>query len=100
MFSTRSQTEGSEPGLLFNLPRLVDRLVDDVEHPDASVEHESGWALSLYSSGRVILENLEDDSIEPMHCDLSRDLMLIAAVAVAVGSPGSINTFGWLPGYG
>jgi hypothetical protein len=100
MFSTRSQTEGSEPGLLRNLPSLIDRLVEDVEHPDAAVEHESGWAVSLFASGSVILENLEDDSVEPKHCDLSRDLMLIVAVAVAIGSPESVESFGWLPGYG
>lgn len=86
--------------MLRNLPQLIDGLVDDLEHPDASVEHESGWSLSLFWSGRVVLENVEDECIQPAHCDLSRDLMLVAAVAVAVGEPDAIGTFGWLPGYG
>jgi hypothetical protein len=100
MFNIRNQADGSEVGELQSLPLLVDGLFEDIEHPDVSVEHESGWALSLFASGLVVLENVDDDSVEPTHCQLSRDHMLIAAVAVAVGSHESIRYFGWLPGYG
>lgn len=32
---------------------------DEVEHPDVSLIHESGWSLSAYPNGTLLWENLE-----------------------------------------
>jgi hypothetical protein len=41
---------------------LLDSLaVRDPEHPEVSLNHESGWTLSVFGSGLVVLENVETD---------------------------------------
>lgn len=40
---------------------LDERSVDEADHPDISLVHDpSGWSLSVYPSGIVTLENLDD----------------------------------------
>ena len=39
---------------------------EEAEHPDLSLTHDpSGWALTLYPSGIVTYENLDDDDHQP-----------------------------------
>ena len=38
----------------------LDEPLDD-EHPNVSIEHESGWGLSAFQSGLLVWENVEDD---------------------------------------
>jgi hypothetical protein len=33
--------------------------VQDPEHPDVSLNHESGWSASVFGNGLVVLENVE-----------------------------------------
>jgi hypothetical protein len=43
---------------------------DDPEHPDVSLSHESGWSLSVFQSGLVVWEYVEEageERIEPRH---------------------------------
>lgn len=49
----------SEPRMLEVLKELE---ADDPEHPDCWLTHESGWTLSVGGSGRVIYENLSEES--------------------------------------
>jgi hypothetical protein len=50
-------------------PERIDDLVreldgpEDDEHPDVSVDHESGWSLSAFPSGLVILGNAEESAL-------------------------------------
>lgn len=46
--------------------RILDGLsASDDEHPDVSLSHESGWCLSAFASGLLVLENMEDGSASP-----------------------------------
>ena len=86
------------------LDGLIAELHDDpsdVEHPSVSVVHESDWALAVYGSGLVTLENVEDLGINPRHMRLgrpedSRDLL----AALAQGDLDRVFNADWLPGYG
>ncbi len=45
---------------------VLDSLLDEVdtmdpEHPDVAIRHESGWAIGVFTRGRVIWENVEED---------------------------------------
>lgn len=50
------------------IDRIIAELDDppDDEHPDVSIEHESGWGLSAFQSGLLVWESVEGDS-EPRH---------------------------------
>lgn len=43
----------------------------DEEHPDVSLKHESGWALSVFPDKFVRWENAEPDQPEPVDASLS-----------------------------
>jgi hypothetical protein len=36
--------------------------IDDKEHPDVALTHESGWCLSAFPSGLLVWENDETNS--------------------------------------
>jgi hypothetical protein len=39
-----------------------------VDHPDVALVHDpSGWSISVYPSGVVTLENLEDEDADPLY---------------------------------
>jgi hypothetical protein len=57
---TFAERDGSEErGRLWRLPNVIDQLdgEEDIEHPDVTVSHESGWSVSLYLSGLIVLGN-------------------------------------------
>jgi hypothetical protein len=90
-----------EKGQLRQVPRLLDELLDsEIEHPDVAVTHESGWSLSCFPSGAIVLENVEDDDPRPRHLYCDRDLQLVAATAVSVGCFEQLDDWPWLAGYG
>jgi hypothetical protein len=91
-----------EPGRLWALPRLVDQLdkAEDIEHPDVSVTHQSGWSVSLFRSGAIVFENVEEADSTPVHLYATRDEQLIASTAVATGRRDLIADWPWLPGNG
>lgn len=72
----------------------------DDEHPDVSIEHESGWGLSAFQSGLLVWENVEEDGgarhIRAVPRDHVRDLFR----RVAAGEIDVVEAEPWLPGYG
>ena len=45
----------------------LDIRVEDIEHPDVSLTHETEWCLSAFSSGLLIWENLEAEDETAKH---------------------------------
>jgi hypothetical protein len=77
---------------------LEELSVADAEHPNVSVTHESDWCLSIFRSGFVVLENLEDG--EPMHhrpADSKQTIEIM--VEVATGRIDEARSRPWHPGY-
>jgi hypothetical protein len=86
----------------YPIERFADLLgelsVADSEHPDIAVVHESEWSLTVYRSGFVVLENLEDG--EPMHLGpLDRDRTIELMIGVAEGRIAELQSEPWRPGY-
>ena len=82
-----------------DFPNLLDELsrADD-EHPDVSVSHESEWSLSVYKSGFLVLENLEEG--EPIHLGpLDRNAVIRLMVGVAEGRIDEVRSHPWRSGY-
>ncbi len=73
----------------------------DPEHPDVSVSHESGWTISVFTRGRVIWENVEEDrDVGARHLDgmaISEIKSLLAALAQ--GRVHEVESYPWIPGY-
>lgn len=75
----------------------LDEPLDD-EHPDVSIEHESGWALSAFQSGAVIWENVEDES-EPRHMThVPRGRVRELFRRLAAGDLEAVEAEPWSPG--
>ena len=50
------------------LAQLDDPAAEDAEHPDVALIHDpSGWSISAFPGGTVILENLEDEDEAPLY---------------------------------
>lgn len=72
----------------------------DGEHPDVSVKHETEWCLSLFSSGLLVWENVEED-IAPRHMTgVSRETVMSLWTALAEGNLSLIDQQPWVAGYG
>ena len=70
----------------------------DPEHPDTWLSHESGWTLSVYESGLVILENMESEE-EPRHqVGVSREKALELWLKLSRGEIAAVNQEPWCPG--
>jgi hypothetical protein len=79
---------------------LAELDADDPEHPDVALEHENGWALSAFSSGLVVFENVETDD-EPRHMSgVSRADVAELWRLLAVGNFAHLESRPWLPGCG
>lgn len=85
---------------LASLVDLLDELGNaDTEHPDVAVGHESGWTLSVYPNGLVVLEDVESDS-EPMHrAGVSKEEALGICLLVALGRLDRVRSLQWETGY-
>jgi hypothetical protein len=74
--------------------------VDDAEHPDVSLSHESGWTLSAFPSGLVVWENVECET-EPRHRrGVSRPEVRRLWLLLAGGDIASVDAYTWDQGYG
>jgi hypothetical protein len=84
---------------MYRFAALLDELANaDGEHPDVAVTHESEWSLTIYRSGFLVLENLEDG--QPMHLDPSnREETLDLMVALAEGRIEDVKSRPWRDGY-
>ena len=79
---------------------LYDELVvQDDEHPNVSVEHETAWSLGAFSAGLLVWENVEAG--EPRHMrNVSREDVIRLWCLLAPGDIDAINGEPWLDGYG
>src|SRR5688572_18750115 len=72
----------------------------DREHPDTWLTHESGWTLSVYESGLLVWENLED-SVGPRHLlGVPRQKTIELWIKLAEGEIAPIEKEPWRPGAG
>lgn len=75
--------------------------LDDVdhEHPDVAVTHESEWGLSVFGTGLVVWENVEEG--EPRHlAQVSRQEARRLLGLLAQGDLDAVEQQDWQPGYG
>jgi hypothetical protein len=87
-----------DDGALEDLPGLLDELADaDDEHPDISVQHESGLSLSVFGGWRLVLEDLETGTDPAWLSTEDRGAVLAVMEQVARGDAGAGLT--WEPGY-
>jgi hypothetical protein len=95
--SWTGQIEKEYPSARFG--ELLDQLSKaDAEHPDVAVTHESEWSITVYKSGFVVLENLEDG--EPTHLGpLDKTAIVQLMVAVAEGRIDELQAMPWVAGY-
>jgi hypothetical protein len=81
------------------IAELNDRL-DDKEHGLVSVEHESGWNLSLSLGRSLIWENVEDPDVQPRHMhSVPAELTLRLWWLLATGQFEAISAEPWINGY-
>jgi hypothetical protein len=74
--------------------------VDDDEHPDVALKHETEWCLSAFPSGLLVWENVEGDS-GPRHMKcVPRERVLRLWLELAQGDIAAVEAEPWLPGYG
>jgi hypothetical protein len=80
---------------------LLDELEgEDPEHNSVAVSHESGWTISAFPSGRMVLENVEELS-DPRHrFERSRAAILRMFREIAEGHLETVEAEGWGAGYG
>ena len=80
---------------------LLDSLLaQDFEHPDVSVQTESGWCISAFESGLVVLENVETGE-GPWHLPDQRvDQVLGLWTKLVSGDLTSVRSAPWANGYG
>ena len=93
------RTAGDSRLAIERFETLLDELEHaDDEHPDISVTHETEWSLSVFGSGFVVFENLEDGH-HPRHAGpLDRAAVLRLTVAVAEGRIADVESESWSPG--
>jgi hypothetical protein len=72
--------------------------IEEADHPDLSLVHDpSGWSLTLYPSGVVTYENLEDDDDCPSFMTgITRAKALELWNLLAQGDINSLSTLPWL----
>ena len=88
-----------EPSIEKRREALSELDVEDVEHPDVALIHESGWCLGAYPSGLLIWEHLEDG--EPRHMrGVSRERVLELWQRLSRGELSAVHSEPWQAGYG
>lgn len=87
-----------EAATVDDLPRLVDELDSaDGEHTNVGVQHESGWALSLFPNGLVVWEHLDAASETGRRTGVSRDDMIALCTELIAGDIDAVTARGWDP---
>jgi hypothetical protein len=104
VFHARGRWGGDEPDpsveRLRTLLQDLDTQIEDIEHPDVSLTHETEWCLSAFPSGLLVWENLEAGDINPRHMKaVPRDKVLALWLTLAEGDVAAVEAQPWLPGY-
>jgi len=76
--------------------------IEDREHPDVAVKHETEWCLSAFPSGLLVWEALEEteDGSAPMHMKgVPREKVLELWLKLASGDIAAVEAEPWIPGY-
>ena len=90
-----------EPSVAMMRDALGELDVEDAEHPDVSLIHESGWCLEAYPSGLLIWESLADRNAAPRHMrEVSRQRVLEMWLWLSQGDLTRIEAEPWNPGCG
>jgi len=80
------------------LSQLDEPGVEDADHPDVSLVHDpSGWCISVYPSGIVTFENLDQDDGRPRYMtEVSRKQALELWLELSSGDIEKLNKRPWL----
>ena len=79
---------------------LATRNIEDQEHPDVSLAHESGWCLSAFFNGLLVWENAEEQSEGRHMARVPREKVLELWQALAHGDLERVEAEAWVAGYG
>lgn len=74
--------------------------VQDPEHPDAALTHESGWTLIIYSGGSCVWDNLASDSSPQYLEGISRANALQLWIKLSLGHIQELQSMPWKDGNG
>ena len=100
-FHARGRSGGSEcnPPIERLREFLKELDIEDREHPDVSLTHETEWCLSAFPSGLLVWENLENEDDNSRHMNgVSRENVLALWLKLAQGDLVAIEAEPWLPG--
>src|SRR5687767_7382549 len=75
--------------------------IEDSEHADVALKHETEWCLSAYSGGFLVWESAEAEEDNARHMKrVPRERVLGLWLALAQGDLAAVEAEPWLPGYG
>ena len=73
--------------------------IEDKEHPDVALKHETEWCLGAFPSGLLVWENVEAEGSNAKHI-VPREVVLGLWLKLARGDIAAVQAEPWLPGYG
>ena len=74
--------------------------IEDKEHPDVSLTHNSGWCLSAFPGGLLVWENVEASTDPKYMRDVPQEKVLELWSKLAQGDIDAISSEPWVDGYG
>ncbi len=92
-----SEMNPSEARMRSIIALLDEAGVEEAEHPDIALVHDaSGWSMSLFASGIVTFENLDDDDESPRYLtQVSRSEALQLWLELSQGNINSLLKRDW-----
>ena len=73
--------------------------IEETEHPDVALKHETEWCLSAYRSGLLVWENVEAEHNNAKHMKcVPREVVPGLWLKLARGDIAAIQAEPWLPG--
>ena len=82
----------NDPSVLAILIAELDVAEPDHEHVSVSIRLPSGWCLSVYTSGLVTFDNVENLDIEPRKIQTTRSEALELMRSLAANELGSVQS--------
>lgn len=68
----------------------------DEENPDVSLQHESGWSLSIFSDKTLLWENVEDSSVSPREARMNDwETVMSVLMMLSRGDIGGVSEIDW-----